>query len=306
MLDNKTKPLIALLGPTATGKTRLAALLAAQFDGEVISADSRQVYRGMNLGTGKDYDDYLVGGHMIQYHLVDIAEPGTEYSLFSFVRDFIEAFNTITHQGKIPVVCGGTGLYLDAVLKGYQMAHVPEQTPIRSELEKKSNSQLAQMLSSYRPLHNTTDLTNRIRLLRAVEIAEYRRKHPEAALTMPVFSCRVFGINCSRLEVRTRITSRLQHRIKQGMIEEVSDLLQQGLTPDQLDFYGLEYRYITRYLSGAISYDQMFESLNTAIHQFAKRQMTWFRKMERSGIPIDWIDGSLPQEERLKAIMSRL
>ena len=303
---NYTKQLITILGPTATGKTRLAALLAAHLNGEVISADSRQVYRGMNLGTGKDFDDYIIEGQLVKYHLVDIAEPGTEYNLFSFIRDFIDAFNGITSQGKLPILCGGTGLYLDAVLSRYRMTLVPEQTPIRSELEKKSNNQLSHMLSTHRPLHNTTDLTDRCRLIRAVEIAEYEALHPEAILTMPAFYNRVFGINCSRMEVRSRITRRLQQRIKQGMIEEVSDLMKLGLTPDQLDFYGLEYRYITRYLTGAIDHDEMFESLNTAIHQFAKRQITWFRKMQRSGISIEWIDGSLSQEERLRVILSLL
>jgi len=298
-----TEMLITILGPTACGKTKLAAALAGKIDGEIISADSRQVYRKMTIGTGKDLEDYFVGGRRVPYHLIDIADAGEEYNLFRFVADFKIAFSDILSRKKVPVLCGGTGLYIEAVIKNYAVPDVPFNEELRKSLEKKTDEDLKRILESYKSLHNETDTENRRRLLRAIEIAHFSAEktlEKDGFLTGKQF---VFGINMPREIVRQRITERLQHRLNNGMIGEVEDLLQSGISPSRLIRYGLEYKYITQYLLREYSYDEMFRQLNIAIHQFSKRQMTWFRGMERRGITIMWIDGMLPAEENSKIIM---
>ena len=301
--DKYTTVMITLLGPTATGKTRLAAIVAQRLNGEVISADSRQVYRHMDIGTGKDYDDYIVRGQTVPRHLVDIVDPGCEYNVFQFQEDFLKAFERITTAHKVPVLCGGTGLYLQAALSRYKMIKVPENPSLRKELQNKNLSELKTILQSYRQLHNTTDVTDRKRALRAIEIAVYENENPAMHKKLPAVKPLIFGISLSRQEIRTRITRRLKSRLAAGMIDEVKELLNSGLTPQQLRFYGLEYRYLTDFVTGTITYDEMFTLLNTAIHQFAKRQMTWFRRMEKNGFLIRWLDGNLPADENADAII---
>lgn len=292
--------MIVVLGPTATGKTRFAAHLAARFNGEVISADSRQVYRGMDQGTGKDYEDYVVDGVNIPYHMVDIVDPGYEYNVFEFRNDFIAAFNSIVSCGKTPVLCGGSGLYLEAVLSGYELANVPVNKQLRDDLARKSQGELNQILSQVKPLHNTTDLSHRDRTIRAIEIAMFENQQPGSSYQkLPDFTPIIFGLHFERAEIRKRITDRLKRRLESGMTDEVVNLLKSGLKPEQLMFYGLEYKYLTLYVIGKISRDEMFTQLNTAIHQFAKRQMTWFRRMEKRGTKINWIDGRLTMEEKV-------
>jgi len=301
--QDKNPPLmIVILGPTATGKTRLAALVAAKLEGEIISADSRQVYRGMDQGTGKDYDDYVVDGVKIPYHLVDIVDPGYEYSVFEFKRDFAVVYSEIISRNKMPVLCGGTGLYLDAVLSGYELTNVPVNEKLRAELNQKSPDELNQLLLNLKLPHNTTDLTSRERTMRAIEIALYERQNPGQHPANIKFDPLVFGIHFERPEIRKRITERLQKRLELGMTTEVEQLLQSGLKPEQLMFYGLEYKYLTLFVTGKISRDEMFSQLNTAIHQFAKRQMTWFRRMEKLGTKIHWIDGNLGMEEKVARV----
>jgi tRNA dimethylallyltransferase len=297
--------MVTILGPTATGKTRLAALLAAETAGEIISADSRQVYRGMDIGTGKDLADYTVNGKQIPYHLVDIANPGDEYNVFNFQKDFLSVFEGVRKRGHLPVLCGGTGLYLESVLLGYHLQKVPQNRDLRDELEKYSHSELITRLKSYGKLHNTTDITDRQRTVRAIEIREYEKNHPSPK-GFPQISSFVFGIHFPREVVRQRITRRLKARLQNGMIEEVKRLLSDGLKPKQLTFYGLEYRYVTLYVTGEISYNEMFEQLNTAIHQFSKRQMTWFRRMEKRGVKIHWIDGLLPEKEKVSFCIEKM
>jgi tRNA dimethylallyltransferase len=298
--------MLTILGPTATGKTRLAAKVASRIQGEVISADSRQVYRGMDLGTGKDLDDYLADGIGIPYHLIDIAAPGEEYSLFRFRQDFQRAYDDIVSRGKFPILCGGTGMYLESVLGNYRMAEVPENREVRSEMETKSTEELISCLSSLRKLHSTTDTCNRERLYRAIEIELYHKGHPEKSVAFPEISSLIAGIQMDRSTVRTRITERLKQRLDNGMVDEVRKLIDDGVPARQLLSYGLEYKYITLYLQAQLSYEEMFRLLNTAIHQFAKRQMTWFRRMERNGYKINWIEGSLPEEEKAEAIIGLL
>lgn len=300
-------PLMAtILGPTATGKTRVAALLSARLNGEVISADSRQVYRGMNLGTGKDYDDYKVDGSMIPVHLIDIADPGYEYSVFEFQRDFLEAYADIVSRDKTPVLCGGTGLYLEAVLSGYKLVKAPENAELRKSLENKSLEELQKILIALRPAHNTTDLLDRQRTIRAIEIAKFEQSTDTPHDDFPKIKHLIFGINLPREQIRKRITKRLQKRLDEGMIDEVKNLLKSGLQPGQLSFYGLEYRFITDHVTGKITREELFRLLNTAIHQFAKRQMTWFRRMEKRGFNIHWIDGNLSDEEKVALITSQV
>lgn len=297
------KNLLTILGPTATGKTKLAAQLASAIDGEIISADSRQVYRKMDIGTGKDLDDYVVNGTPVAYHLVDIAEPGYEYNLFEFYQRFVDAFKTISSKKKMPVLCGGTGLYLDAVLSGYEMLKVPENILLRQELENEPLEKLSSSLSRYGSLHNSTDTSDKRRVIRALEIAEYKLTHPQKIIEPPEITPITFGIDFDRKIIRERITKRLKVRLNEGMIEEVKALLDSGLKPEQLTFYGLEYRYVTLFVTGEITYPEMFQKLNIAIHQFAKRQSTWFRRMERKGVKINWIDGSLKMDDKVAEIM---
>jgi tRNA dimethylallyltransferase len=281
-------PLICILGPTAAGKTRLAAHVAAAANGEVISADSRQVYRYMNVGTGKDLEDYVVDGCNIPTHLIDIADPGYEYNVYEFKRDCVAAIRDIHSRGRLPVLCGGTGLYLSAILQDYQLLSAPPDPTRRAALESKPTEQLITELRSHGPLHNTSDVQDRKRLIRAIEIAE---ADPSSRAPTIALDSRVFGLRWDRRNLRTRITERLAQRLEQGLLDEVRGLLDRGLTHDQLIYYGLEYRYVTEHLRGDLTYGQMVDALNVAIQQFAKRQDTWFRRMERQGVDIHWLDG---------------
>ena len=295
---------ITILGPTATGKTKLAVALAQALDGEVISADSRQVYRQMDIGTGKDIDDYCIGGKMIPYHLIDIAEPGEEYNVSKWQQAALEAIEDIGKRGRRAIVCGGSGMYVEALLKGYRLAPVPPQPELRAELEARPDDELIQMLASYHPLHNHTDTCERPRLLHALELEIYYSKHPELQ-TQPVDSI-IFGLKGDRDLIRQKITERLKARLESGLIEEVEKLISQNVSQTQLLKYGLEYKFVTLYLQGQLSKDELFRKLNIAIHQFSKRQMTWFRKMERDGFTIDWIDISLPLEEKISYCLKKI
>ena len=293
--------ILVVLGPTASGKTAFAARLAYEYDGEVVSADSRQVYREMDIGTGKDYGDYKVGGHPVPFHLIDIAEPGTKYNVYEYQKDFLEVYQDLKGRGKMPVLCGGSGLYIEAVLKGYKLIHVPPDYEMRRSLYGKPLSELKKILLSYRQnLHNTTDLTSVKRAVRAIEIAKYYSEHPEIDFEYPDIQPFIFGVAYDRPTQRQRITERLKQRLEYGMIEEVEHLMKNGLSSRDLEYYGLEYKYVVKYLIGELSWQQMFDQLNTAIHQFAKRQMTWFRRMERNGMKIHWTDGHLPLEDKLE------
>jgi tRNA dimethylallyltransferase len=292
--DKEKYNLIVILGPTASGKTRLAARLAAEIGAELISADSRQVYRGMDIGTGKDLEEYIVDGVPVPYHLIDVAEPGHLFSVFEFQQRFYECFREIRAQGRMPIVVGGTGLYIESVLREYRMLPVPENAALREELEALSMEELAARLLHLNPaLHNTTDLTGRERLVRAIEIAEHSSKHGSGdVIQRPDIVPLVIGVRWDRPVIRERITKRLKERLDQGMIEEVQRLRDVGVSWERLDEMGLEYRYVSRYLRGEMSRDEMFKTLNIRIHQFAKRQDTWFRGMERRGINIHWIEGA--------------
>lgn len=295
--------LITILGPTASGKTHVAARVASLFDGEVISADSRQVYRGMDLGTGKDYKDYLVDGKAITYHLIDIVDAGCEYNVYEYQKDFLKVFADISGRGKLPVMCGGSGLYLEAVLKNYKLIQVPVNEPLREKLAFLPLEELTEILKTYRSdLHNQTDTENSKRAIRAIEIEDYYLTHPEIDTGMPDLHSLVVGVKFDRLSRRKKITNRLRHRLKEGMLDEVQLLLNSGLTPEQLTYYGLEYKYMTLHLTGQITYQEMFDGLNVAIHQFAKRQMTWFRRMEAQGTKIHWLDGYMPLDEKVERI----
>ena len=294
--------LICILGPTASGKTQFAASLAHSMSGEIISTDSRQVYRGMDIGTGKDYSDYVVGNIRIPFHLIDIVDAGEEYNVFQYQKDFYTVFNEIQSRGGIPILCGGSGLYIQSVLNGYKLLQVPLNEALRVSLGQQSISDLENRLKSYKNVHNTTDTITRKRLMRAIEIEEYLQTHPAANDDFPEINPVIFGIDIERELRREKITSRLKLRLKQGMVEEVRNLLASGIPAEKLEFYGLEYKYLSRYVEGKISYDEMFNSLNTAIHQFAKRQMTWFRKMEKDGAIIHWIDSSMLVEEKIARV----
>jgi tRNA dimethylallyltransferase len=284
-------PLITVLGPTAVGKTTFAAHLAFAINGEIISADSRQVFREMDIGTGKDLLDYNIDGHIIISHLIDIADPGTEYSVFQFQSDFKAAYTSVISKGKTPVMCGGTGLYLESVLLGYNLNEVPVNEVLRQNLSGLSDNDLVNELTDLRPLHNTTDILDRERLIRAIEIEKHNQQNSEIKAEFNFRNTPVIGIRFERKLLRDRITARLTQRLSEGMVEEIKLLLDKGISKERLMYYGLEYKYVTLYLSGEISYKKMFELLNTAIHQFAKRQMTWYRRMEKKGITIFWIDG---------------
>ncbi len=298
--------LITILGPTATGKTSLAAHLAYHIIGEIISADSRQVFKHMNIGTGKDYSDYSVKGKAIPYHLIDIAEPGEEFSVFDFRKNFINTFNEITSKNKTAILCGGTGLYIESVLRNYNLAEVPENSELRNTLSNKSIDELTEILSDLKSLHNTTDTVSKERLLRAIEIEYFQKENIINESRLPKFDSYVFGVKYERAVVMERITVRLKERLQSGMIEEVESLIDKGVSADRLKSYGLEYKFITHYLLNEITYNEMFNFLNIAIHQFSKRQMTWFRRMEKNGININWIDGSKPLEEKIQIIKKML
>lgn len=294
--------LIAITGPTASGKTRLAVALADRIGGEIISADSRQVYRRMNLGTGKDLEDYAVDGRKIPYHLIDIVEPGYRYSVYEYQRDFLAAYRDIRARGRQVVVCGGSGLYLESILRGYRLLPVPQNPELRRQLEGKSLEELTEKLKSYKTLHNTTDVDTAQRAIRAIEIEEFYQSRPREERSFPRLDCLTVGVELSREERRERISARLRERLEAGMVDEVHRLLAEGLTPDDLLYYGLEYKYLTLYATGQISYETMFSRLEIAIHQFAKRQMTWFRGMERRGTPIHWLSADLPRPRQLALI----
>ena len=296
--------LITIIGPTASGKTPLAAALANRLGTEIISGDSRQVYRRMDLGTGKDLVDYTVDGHEVPYHLIDIVEPGYKYNVFEYQRDFLKAYGEITAKGKLPVLCGGTGMYVESVLKGYRLLPVPENPELRASLEGKSLEELTHILEGYKKLHNSTDVDTAKRAIRAIEIEEYYKQQPPEYREFPSLHSLIVGVNIDRELRREKITRRLKQRLDEGMVEEVRGLLAEGIHPDNLIYYGLEYKFLTQYAIGELTYEEMFLQLETAIHQFAKRQMTWFRGMERRGFTIHWLDATLPMEEKLERIIN--
>ena len=305
------KKMVTILGPTASGKTTLATRLAHTIGGEIISADSRQVYRNMDIGTGKDLADYVVDGKKIPYHLIDIAEAGTKYNLYQYQHDFHVAYQDIVSRDERPILCGGTGLYLEAVLKGYELSPVPQNAELRERLEGKSLAELTQMLSDLKAqtgsvMHNTTDVDSCQRAIRAIEIETYNIEHATALRTMPAINSLIIGVNIEREERRRKITARLKQRLDEGMVEEVQALLDSGIAADDLIYYGLEYKFITEYIIGKLTYEEMFRQLEIAIHQFAKRQMTWFRGMERRGTTIHWVDASLPMSEKLNEVLRLL
>ena len=299
MPDNKKTNLICVLGHTAGGKTAFAAHLAHKLKAEIISADSRQVYRHMNIGTGKDLEDYVVNGETIPHHLIDIVDPGYEYNVYEYQKDFLRVFHDIRNRERIPVLCGGTGMYIEAVLKAYKLMNVHPDENLRESLKTKDHEDLIKILKSFKPLHNITDTENRKRLIRAIEIEEYYEKNPDLHLRYPEINSVILGIKYDRNSRRKRITERLHRRLEEGMIEEVEGLLNRGISEEKLIYYGLEYKFITLYIKGELSYDEMVAKLNTAIHQFAKRQMTWFRGMERKGFKIYWLDGHMPMREKI-------
>lgn len=302
-MEHEKYQLLAILGPTASGKTSLAAHAAYCIEGEVLSADSRQVYRGMDLGTGKDYGDYEINGQKIPCHLIDLVDAGYQYNVFEYQNDFLKAYADVTSRGKFPVLCGGSGLYLEAVLENYKLIQVPRNEDLRQALESSDLEELTKILKGYKPkLHNKTDIDNKKRALRAIEIEDYLERYPDLDTSMPEINSLVVGVKFDRLSRRKRISERLRQRLDQGMVDEVRALLERGLTPDQLTYYGLEYKYLTLYLQEKLNYQQMFSALETAIHQFAKRQMTWFRRMERQGTVIHWLDGYMPPEDKLQQI----
>ena len=283
--------LITILGPTAVGKTKLAALLANKFNGEIISADSRQVYKGMDIGTGKDYSDYIINGEQVPYHLIDLLEPSEEFNLFIFRKEFDLAIEKINRQNKTPFLVGGTGLYLSAILKGYNLVDADLSGARFDQLVKLSEEELSQKLLELNPAqHNTTDLKIKERIVKAIIISEAEKDQSKTQNSKAVSSL-IIGINKNRDEIKKNITARVKARLKEGMIKEVETLIRSGITKEKLEFFGLEYKFVSRYLAGELNYNDMFQKLNSAIHSFAKRQMTWFRKMEREGININWIDG---------------
>lgn len=295
--------LVTILGPTASGKTPLAAALAYRLNAEIISGDSRQVYRRMDLGTGKDLADYVVDGKRIPYHLIDIVEPGYKYNVFEFQRDFLKAYDEIRQRGVLPILCGGTGMYIESVLKGYKLLPVPENPELRASLADKSLDELTTILAGYKKLHNSTDVDTVKRAIRAIEIEEYYRQQPVSAREFPAINSLVIGVDIDRDLRRAKITRRLKQRLDEGMVDEVRALLDAGIPAEDLIYYGLEYKYLTLYAVGQLTYDEMFHQLEIAIHQFAKRQMTWFRGMERRGFNIHWIDTSLPMEQKVEEIV---
>ncbi len=298
--------LLVILGPTASGKTNLAAHLAYKLNSEIISADSRQVYKQMTIGTGKDLDDYIVNDKEIPYHLIDIAEPGYKYNVYEYQTDFFKAFEQITSKGKLPIMCGGTGMYIEAVLSGFKLIHVPSDKELRAKLEKLSLEELTEILSSMKKLHNTTEVDTKKRAVRAIEIETYYKNNPQIEVSLPKLNPLIIGVDIDRELRRNKITKRLHSRLEEGMVDEVKNIINSGVSPQDLIYYGLEYKYITQYIINEISYDEMVERLNIAIHQFAKRQMTWFRKMERSGFNIHWVNVNEPIEDRVKKIIKLL
>ena len=304
---DKAGSLITILGPTASGKTSLAAHLAYEIDAEIISADSRQVYRGMTIGTGKDLGDYMIKDRQIPYHLIDICEPGTKYNLFRYQEDFIKVYADMMQRRKQAILCGGTGLYIESVLKGYHLSPVPQNQELRDALADKSLEELTEMLKCLKQqsgstMHNKTDVDSCQRAIRAIEIETYNLEHPTEDRTFPAIESIIIGVAIDRDARRAKISGRLQKRLDSGMIDEVKGLLDSGIPAADLIYYGLEYKYITEYIIGKIGFEEMFRRLEIAIHQFAKRQMTWFRGMERRGFTIHWVDALLPMEEKVGMI----
>lgn len=299
---NEKVNIIVVLGPTASGKTSLASNLAYRLNTEIISADSRQVYRGMDIGTGKDYEDYIVKGKKVPVHLIDIAEPGEKYNVFEYQKDFFRIFNELRKKEIIPVLCGGTGMYIDSVLRAYKLLKVPVNEKLRENLKHKSLDELKTILTAYKKLHNRSDTDTKKRAIRAIEIADYYSKNKQAEEDSPEIFPVIFGTDISRDKRRKNISKRLKQRIDEGMIKEAKRLHRQGLSLEDMMYYGLEYKYLALYLKGDLNLDEMYSQLETAIHQFAKRQMTWFRKMEREGYDIKWIDTELPMEEKINVM----
>ncbi len=302
------RKMITILGPTASGKTTLAAHLAAKTGAEIISADSRQVYRGMDIGTGKDLADYVVDGKKIPYHLIDICEPGTKYNLFRYQEDFLNAYEDIRNKGVKPILCGGTGLYIEAVLKGYSLSPVPQNAELRERLAGKTLEELTAMLVELKKktgstMHNRSDVDTAQRAIRAIEIEEHNLNNPMPERECPPIDSLIIGVDIDRDERRRKITNRLKARLEDGMVEEIQGLLRRGIPAEDLIYYGLEYKFVTEYVTGKLTYDEMFRQLEIAIHQFAKRQMTWFRGMERRGFHIHWLDASKPIDDKVMAIM---
>ena len=298
-----------ILGPTASGKTSLAAVLAYHLDAEIISADSRQVYQGMDIGTGKDLADYTVAGKHIPYHLIDICKAGSKYNVYQYQQDFLEVYNKIRETNKLPILCGGSGLYLEAILKGYHLSTVPPNEELRNQLNEMSHESLIQMLVEIQEqlntkMHNSTDLDSKQRTIRAIEIGKHMLTEADPKTNFPEIPSLIIGVDIDREERRRKITTRLHQRLEEGMIEEVKQLLNQGIAPEDLIYYGLEYKFVTEHIIGKLSYDEMVRQLEIAIHQFAKRQMTWFRGMERRGIKINWINASLPMKEKIEMIQT--
>ncbi|HAF31301.1 MAG TPA: tRNA (adenosine(37)-N6)-dimethylallyltransferase MiaA [Bacteroidales bacterium] len=298
--------MLTILGPTAGGKTSLAAKMAFILDGEIISADSRQVYRGMDLGTGKDLEDYIVEGKQIPYHLIDIVDAGYKYNVYEYQKDFLKVYVELQKREKYPVLCGGSGMYLEAVLKGYKLVPVPANENLRNELEEKDTRELTAILKSFKKLHNTSDIDSRKRLIRAIEIEMYYDESKDIDDYFPKINSLIVGVKYDRNSRRKRISERLKQRLDDGMIDEVKRIIETGVSPEILIYYGLEYKYLTQYILGKITYDEMFKQLETAIHQFAKRQMTWFRGMERRGFKIHWLDGFASMNEKTERIVELL
>lgn len=298
--------LLFITGPTASGKTKLAANIAYKLKGEVISADSRQVYRRMNLGTGKDYSEYLINNTRVPVHLIDIVDPGYKYNLFEYQRDFRKVYETLKDRSIFPVACGGSGMYIDSIITGYKMYEVPPDSGLRARLEKKSMEELTEILSTFKTLHNITDIDTKKRLIRAIEIEHFNKSVRHKQSVFPALNSLIVGVMVDREVRRKRISERLIRRLREGMVEEVKGLLEDGIRKEVLIYYGLEYKYITYYLNGQLDFNSMVKSLETAIHQFAKRQMTWFRGMERKGVKIHWIDSELPLDEKSDKVLELL
>ncbi|MDL2255691.1 tRNA (adenosine(37)-N6)-dimethylallyltransferase MiaA [Parabacteroides sp. OttesenSCG-928-G06] len=298
--------LITLLGPTASGKTPFATALAARLDTEIISADSRQIYRSMDIGTGKDLKDYEIDGRKIPYHLIDIHDPGYKYNVFEYQHDFFRAFEDIKSRGKLPILCGGTGMYIEAVLRGYRLLDVPQNPELRESLKHKTLAELEHILASYKTLHNKTDVDSAQRAIRAIEIEEYYKTQAPGVNEYDPIHSLIIGVDIMRELRREKITRRLHARLEEGMIEEVKGILDTGVMPEDLIYYGLEYKYLTQYIQGELTYDEMVSQLEIAIHQFAKRQMTWFRGMERRGHTIHWIDATIPTEDKIEITLRLL
>ncbi len=296
--------LITIIGPTASGKTAFAAALAARLDTEIISGDSRQVYRSMDIGTGKDLADYVVDGKQIPYHLIDICNPGDKYNVFEYQHDFHKAFEEIRKKGKLPILCGGTGMYIESVLRGFKLLDVPQNPALRESLKGKSLAELEQILASYKVLHNKTDVDSAQRAIRAIEIEEfYKTEAPDKREYAPINSL-IIGVDIDRELRREKISRRLRARLDEGMVDEVRAILATGVKPEDLIYYGLEYKFLTLYIIGQLTYDEMVSQLEIAIHQFAKRQMTWFRGMERRGLHIHWFDATLPTDEKINNVLA--